>query len=206
MPNARGWRGRIAVLITGASCAVHRTIFYPWPGDRALPLEYRPRREYAHAMPDDLYDRDVLAWSEQQAELLRRVARGERINDIDWTHVVEEIEDVGQSELNAVRSYLLQMLVRLLKLHGWPNLSAGRHWRSEIIGFQTHAAQRFAPSMRQRIDLDAIFDRAVRQIEPLRLGGYPAIAPATSCPVSLDQLLNDTCTELEAAFSRPGPG
>jgi hypothetical protein len=65
-------------------------------------------------MPDDLYDRDVLAWSEHQATLLRRVARGERVNDIDWTHVVEEIEDVGLSELNAVRSYLRQILAHLL--------------------------------------------------------------------------------------------
>jgi len=31
-------------------------------------------------MPDDLYDRDALAWSEHQASLLRRVARGERVN------------------------------------------------------------------------------------------------------------------------------
>ena len=55
-------------------------------------------------MPDDLYDRDILAWSEHQSVLLRRVANGERLNDVDWDHVVEEIEDVGLSELNAVRS------------------------------------------------------------------------------------------------------
>jgi hypothetical protein len=75
-------------------------------------------------MPDDLYDRDALAWSERQAALLRRVARGERVNDVDWDHVVEEIEDVGISELNAVQSYLDQILVQLLKLHGWPELDS----------------------------------------------------------------------------------
>jgi hypothetical protein len=32
-------------------------------------------------MPNDLYDRDVLAWSEHQADLLRRLARGEQVND-----------------------------------------------------------------------------------------------------------------------------
>jgi len=53
-------------------------------------------------MPDDLYDRDAPAWSERQAELPRRVARGERVNDLDWDHVVEEIEDVGLPELSAV--------------------------------------------------------------------------------------------------------
>ena len=101
-------------------------------------------------MPDDLYERDALAWSIQQATLLRRLAAGERVNDIDWDHVVEEIEDVGISELNAVHSDLYQMLVHLLKLHGWPGLSAGNHWRGEIVAFQTHPRRRSVPETRGR--------------------------------------------------------
>jgi hypothetical protein len=151
-------------------------------------------------MPDDLYDHDVLAWSEHQAALLRRVASGQRANDIDWMHVVEEIEDVGLSELNAVHSYLRQILVHLLKIHGWPTLGARRHWRSEIVAFQTDAQRRFTPSMRQRIDLEAVYARAVLQIEPLRYGGAaPSAAPPT-CPVTLDELLTAPCDKLEAAF------
>ena len=56
-------------------------------------------------MPDDLYDRDTLARSEHEPNLLRRVARGERVNEVDWEHVIEEIEDVGLSQRNAVQSY-----------------------------------------------------------------------------------------------------
>ena len=48
-------------------------------------------------MPSDLYERDILSWSEHQADLLRRLARGERVNDVDWEHVVEEIEEHGNS-------------------------------------------------------------------------------------------------------------
>ena len=95
-------------------------------------------------MPDDLYDRDVLAWSEHQADLLRRLARGERVNDVDWEHVVEEIEDVGLSELNAVRSYVRLMLVHLLKHQGWPDRLAADHWRHKIVSFQSDAAQRLS--------------------------------------------------------------
>jgi hypothetical protein len=116
---------------------------------------------------------------------LRRVAGGERVNDVDWTHVVEEIEDVGLSELNAVRSYLRQILVHLLKLHGWPTLSAARHWRSEIVASPTDAQHRFAPSMRQRIDLGVIYARAVLQIEPLRYGGKLPLSVPSTCPVTL---------------------
>jgi hypothetical protein len=46
-------------------------------------------------MPDDLYGRDIFAWSEHQADLLRRVARGERVIEVDWDHVIKEVEDAG---------------------------------------------------------------------------------------------------------------
>jgi hypothetical protein len=151
-------------------------------------------------MSDDLYERDSLAWSERQAALLRRVARGERVNDVDWDHVVEEIEDVGISELNAAKSYLRQMIVHLLKLHGWPGLDADQHWRAEIAAFQTDLMDHFAPSMRQRIDLAKIYDRAKRQIELLSYGGKSTLPPPESCPVTLDQLLTAPVADLESAF------
>ena len=66
------------------------------------------------------YDTDVVTWSETQAALLRRLASGERVNDIDWANIIEEIESVGLSELHAVRSLLLQALLHWLKLQGWP--------------------------------------------------------------------------------------
>ena len=152
-------------------------------------------------MPNDLYEHDVLAWSERQAELLRRVARGERVNDVDWDHVVEEIEDVGVSELNAVHSYLYQMLVHLLKLRGWPDLEAEHHWLAEIDAFQTGLERRFTPSMRRRINLANIHARAVRQIDLLEYSGKPALPPPAICPVTLDQLLTMPVKDLEAAFS-----
>ena len=156
-------------------------------------------------MADNLYDVDALAWSERQAALLRRVARGERVNDVDWDHVVEEIEDVGLSELHAVQSYLEQLLVHLLKLRGWPDLGACHHWRGEIVAFQAGAVRRFAPSMRQRIGLDGLYGIAVRQTELPRYGGHKAPAPLPACPVTLDQLLSLPREELEPLFSVSGP-
>jgi len=64
----------------------------------------------------DLYDTDVVTWSEHQAALLRRIAAGERINDlVDWENVVEEIESVGQSQIDAVESLLFQAFLHDLK-------------------------------------------------------------------------------------------
>jgi len=153
-------------------------------------------------MPDELYDRDVLAWSEHQADLLRRLARGERVNDVDWLHVIEEIEDVGLSELNAVQSYLRQILVHLLKAQGWPDHASVPHWREEVAAFQAEAAQRFAPSMRQRIDLDRLYARALKQLTAADYGRPPLLWFTDRLP-TVDQLLNDDVAVLEARFAVP---
>jgi Domain of unknown function DUF29 len=161
---------------------------------------------YDPAMPNDLYDRDVLAWSEHQADLLRRLARGERVNDVDWEHVVEEIEDVGLSELHAVQSYLNHMLVHLLKLCRWPDSLSANHWRVELVAFQKDAARRFAPSMRQRIDLGRLYADALEQLEPLQDDSIALRTWPADCPFTLDQLLHDKRAALEEQLCAASPG
>ncbi|WP_428486031.1 DUF29 family protein [Rhodopila sp.] len=86
-------------------------------------------------------------------------------------------------------------------LHGWPNLAARRHWRSEIVTFQIDAARHFSPSMPQRLDLARLYARAVQQSEPLRHGGKSAANRPSTCPITPDELLQAPCSALEAAFS-----
>ena len=112
-------------------------------------------------MPDDLYDRDVLAWSEHQADLLRRLARGERVNDLDWEHVVEEIEDVGLSELHAVESHLELVAGASAEGAGLAGQPIGEPLARGARGVPKDASRRFAPSMRQRIDLASAYRSAV---------------------------------------------
>jgi uncharacterized protein DUF29 len=48
----------------------------------------------------DLYGDDIRLWSERQAALLRRLAAGEAVSEqVDWPHVVEEIETWGTAML-----------------------------------------------------------------------------------------------------------
>jgi Domain of unknown function DUF29 len=68
------------------------------------------------AEPEPLYDADILLWSEQQAELLRRRAA----NALDWDNLAEEIGDVGRSELHSVMSHLRLALLHDLKAEAWP--------------------------------------------------------------------------------------
>ena len=56
-------------------------------------------------MPDGpRYDDDFYAWTQYQAEVLRTLRT--RDNRFDREHVAEEIEDLGKSERDAVRSQI----------------------------------------------------------------------------------------------------
>ena len=156
-------------------------------------------------MPDDLYERDILAWSERQAELLRRAANGERVNDVDWPHIVEEIADVGGSELNSVRSYLRQAMIHLIKIHLSPDDLARAHWHVELDAFFDDAANRYTPSMRQRIDVNSIWVRARKTMVRYFSPEPPARALPEHCPWSLDDLLAGDHDLLLAALSAPRP-
>ncbi len=137
-----------------------------------------------------LYDTDALAWAERQAALLERLASGERVNtDIDWPNVIEEVRDVGLSELHACESLLEQAMRHLLKLHAWPASAALHHWRSEAVSFLDGARRRFSPSMRQRIDLADLYASALRSVRLMNdQSGAPNALPDV-CPFTLDALL-----------------
>jgi hypothetical protein len=141
--------------------------------------------------PDGLYERDALAWAEQQAALLRRLAAGEAVNEaVDWPNVIEEVRDVGLSELRACQSLLEQALAHLLKLHTLPESEAARHWRDEIRAFLHDAQRRFTPSMRQRIGLDDLYAKAAGRARAAAedIGVTPRPLPE-ACPFALDELL-----------------
>jgi len=155
-------------------------------------------------MPDGLYESDVLAWSQHQADLLRRLARGERVNDVDWAHVAEEIEDVGLSELHSVESFLNLIMIHLLKLQGSPDDAASDHWHAEIVAFQANARRRFTPLMRQRIDLDALYGDAVKQLRAGdRRNNVPRPWPDANW-FTLDQLLTGDSDDLVRHLSAAG--
>ena len=141
---------------------------------------------------NDLYDTDITLWSERQAALLRRRAAGELINDadLDWSNIAEEIEDVGKNTLRACRSQLLQALLDMLKAEAWPLSDAVPHWRSEAMVARINAADAFAPSMRQNIDIADIYAKALRAM-PETVDGVPPLPLPAECPVTLNELLGD---------------
>jgi len=137
------------------------------------------------------YDTDILVWSEHQAELLRRLAAGERVNDqVDWENVIEEVESVGSEQLHSVESLLVQAIAHRLKAQGWPEARDIDTWQADAERFRGDAVSRFAPSMLQRLDPVRIYRRALRAV-PARMDGQPPLPLPAECPWSLDELLSD---------------
>lgn len=139
------------------------------------------------------YDTDILIWAERQAQLLRQLAEGRRTtHQVDWENVIEEIESVGRSELNAVASHLIQALLHDLKAEAWPHSPSVAHWRAEARGQTDDARRIYAPSMKNRPQLDVrqLYSSALRRM-PETIDGQPALPVPTTCPWTLEELLAD---------------
>jgi hypothetical protein len=141
---------------------------------------------------NDLYDTDILTWSERQAELLRRRAAGGRVSedDIDWLNVAEEIEDQGKSGVRAIRWHIVQALLHDRKADAWPNSREVPHWRAEARGHRDEARDDYVASMAAKINMAKLYQQALRRM-PDTIDGVPPLPVPEACPTTLDDLLND---------------
>jgi hypothetical protein len=149
-----------------------------------------------------LYDTDFYAWTQDQARKLREV----RDNRLDAENLAEEVADLGDSELRAVKSHLESLLVHLLKAAFSPADQPRSGWLNEADTHQDQARQAFSPSMHQRIELDRYWQRAIRQTNRDLAGyGEDGIPRTMTCPFTLDALLAEDF-DVEAAVRRLSEG
>jgi hypothetical protein len=103
----------------------------------------------------DLYDSDILEWSERQAALLRRRAAGELVNEaeLDWPNIAEEIESMGQAQRRELASRIAAILLHLMKLQASPATEPRAGWRDTILEQRDELTRLLlaAPSLRGRI-------------------------------------------------------
>lgn len=147
------------------------------------------------ADPERLYEEDFYAWTRAQAKALRQLARTRPNVPVDWKHLVEEVEDLGRSELHAVRSHLRVLIEHLLKLSVSRAEEPCRGWMLTVQRARTELEERLSPSLRRRLarELAQIYARARRDAAfALELcGGHEAAARLPErCPWSLAQLLD----------------
>ncbi len=139
----------------------------------------------------DLYHDDLVLWLERQRDLLRQLAAGTPMNEApDWPNIIEEIDSVGQSQVDQVESWLFQMAVHLLKASAWPLSDAVPNWEAEARGFRAQVRRKYRASMAQKIDLPGLYADALPAL-PETIDGTPPSPVSPVCPWTMDQLLRD---------------
>jgi hypothetical protein len=95
------------------------------------------------------YEDDVVAWSAEQAKLLRE----RRFDLLDIAHLAEEIDDVGKGEQRELAHRMGLLLVHLIK---WQRQAGcrGASWRVTIRNQRRGIARRLqeTPSLRPRLN------------------------------------------------------
>ena len=136
---------------------------------------------------EKLYDEDHVLWLEKTAQQLRH----KDIDNLDWQHLFEEIEDLGKSQKNAVESYLRQLLKHLLLYQYWTQQRdyCGDGWLDEIDNFRneveillrSRTLYNYAASI-----FEATYQKARRSaFNKTKLDVFPP-----QCPYTLEQALD----------------
>lgn len=133
------------------------------------------------------YEQDIVAWTIEQAALLR----AGKLSAIDIEHIADEIEGVARSERRELSRRASTLLAHLLRWQHQPGRRCSS-WAS-LIKVQRKAlarALRATPSLSTSLSdpdwLEGTWDDAVgKAIEETGLDDFPE-----SCPWSMDQVLS----------------
>ncbi|WP_124971567.1 DUF29 domain-containing protein [Aphanothece sacrum] len=134
------------------------------------------------------YDKDLTIWAKDTAQLLRE----RRWDAIDWTHLIEEVEDLGKSERSAIASQMERIMVHLLKWQYQPQRRSDS-WLDSINDGRSQIRRKLedSPSLQsypqQILEKEYIRARreAVRQTR-LEIGIFPEL-----CPYVIEQVIDD---------------
>jgi hypothetical protein len=115
----------------------------------------------------NLYDQDLVLWTEEQARALRTAANAGWNAPIDWENVAEEIESLGRSERHALASHVAIVIEHLLKLQASPATDPVRGWRDTIRRARQKIEVVLEESPSLRREISAIVDRQMPRARAL---------------------------------------
>jgi hypothetical protein len=136
-------------------------------------------------MTSALYDRDFVAWTEQQAALLR----ANDLSALDREHLAEEIESVGASERRELRRRLARLLQHLLKWKYQPELRS-RSWSATIRAQRDELAGILDDSPSLRSSLPDVLAGAYERGRRWALEETGLLALPEACPWAVEQVLS----------------
>jgi hypothetical protein len=137
------------------------------------------------------YNTDFYAWALHQADLLRH----EDYAELDLGNLIEEVEEMGRSQRDALESHLTVLLRHVLKLAALPNSNPSRGWRLTIKE-QRQQIRRLLkknPSLRPLLlDMTSDLYNDARDLatDDLALDDLAGCTLPVHCPWTVEQLLD----------------
>jgi hypothetical protein len=138
------------------------------------------------------YEEDFYGWTQEQAGLLR----AGKLSEVDVENLAEEIETMGRSEADRLRSCLRLILLHLLTWHEQPERRS-KSWRNTIQRERDNAALVLEDNPSLKPKLPALFAKAyeLARREATRDTDLPPERFAEQCPFTLDQTLDPAFPE-----------
>jgi len=133
-----------------------------------------------------LYESDYDLWLTEIVQLLKN----RDLEKLDYENLIEELETLGRSEKNAVKSLLLQIIVHLMLYEFWQSEKErnANHWAAEIITFRVQLEDKLTTNLKNYLadELPKIYQNALLIVQKkTQLNSLPK-----NCPYSLEKLLD----------------
>ena len=136
---------------------------------------------------DKLYDRDYLQWIDTTVHRLR----SQNYNQVDWKHLIEEIEAMSRRERKAMQSNLIVLFLHLLKWQYQPEFRSGS-WRGSIVEHRQRLADDLEESPSLKSYFHEVWDQAYSKatVRAAAETGLSTTTFPTVCTYSIDQVLD----------------
>ncbi len=136
-----------------------------------------------------IYEQDYPEW----LDITLNQLQNHELENIDWEHLIEEIEALGSEQRHKVESYLLRLLIHLLIYHHWESEKkwSGNGWEKEIDNFRLELDLLFESKVLSnhcKKVLDKIYEKA--RSNAIRKSKLTSEIFPETCPYSLTEILN----------------
>lgn len=133
-----------------------------------------------------LYEKDFHAWSLEQANILKK----KDFEMLDFEHLVEEIETLGNSDKRALRSYLTIVLLHMLKIKFQPEKHT-KSWDRSIVNskMEIRITLQENPSLKRLLNnyLESSYETAKAEAE--KETGIDFDKFPVKCPWTIEEIL-----------------